>query len=47
MKIDVQTAARTVNYLKRIIPRGQQEADELHALIELYERSMVRRVVHQ
>jgi len=44
MKIDVETAARTVDYLKRTIPRGNVEADELMRLIRLYEQAQRQKV---
>lgn len=47
MKLDPNVAARTLDYLKRAIPRGQQEADELHSLIRFYEQVTLRRVTHR
>ena len=46
MKIDAQTAARTVDYLKRTIPRGHVEADELVKLIKLFEQAQRPKVSH-
>ena len=45
MKPDVRTAARTVDYLKRIIPRGHDEADELHQLIKFYEQMTAQKAM--
>lgn len=44
MRIDAETAARTVDYLKRTIPRGHSEADELVKLIRLYEQAQRSKV---
>jgi len=40
MKISPAVAARTLEFLRRTIPRGHSEADELLDLIRLFERAL-------
>jgi hypothetical protein len=40
LKITNNDAATIVRYLGRVIPRGTQEADELHALIQTLTRAV-------
>lgn len=37
MKVDRHTASQTVRFLKRSIPKGSDEAEQLLRLIQLYE----------
>ncbi len=39
MKISPAVAARTLEFLRRTIPRGHSEADELMDLIRFFERA--------
>lgn len=40
MRMSPSVARRTLNFLRRTIPRGQAEADELFQLIEFFEQAL-------
>lgn len=40
MRMSPSVARRTLNFLRRTIPRGQAEADDLLQLIEFFEQAM-------
>jgi len=42
MTLPPAVADRTLSYLRRLIPRGYNEADDLLTLIRFYERAAVR-----
>lgn len=39
MRMSPSVARRTLNFLRRTIPRGQAEADDLLQLIEFFEQA--------
>lgn len=40
MKLSPSVASRTLQFLRRTIPKGHSEADELMELIRFYERAL-------